>query len=34
MQAALNVEAEQVAEAMIKLPIEQRETLELAYVRA
>ena len=32
MQAALNVEAEQVAEAMIKLPIEQRETLELAYV--
>ena len=32
LQAALNVEAEQVAEAMVKLPIEQRETLELAYV--
>jgi RNA polymerase sigma-70 factor (ECF subfamily) len=32
LQAALNVEAAQVAEAMVKLPIEQRETLELAYV--
>jgi RNA polymerase sigma-70 factor (ECF subfamily) len=31
-QAALNVEVAQVAEAMVKLPIEQRQTLELAYV--
>jgi RNA polymerase sigma-70 factor (ECF subfamily) len=32
LQAALNVDAARVAEAMMRLPIEQRETIELAYL--
>lgn len=31
-QAALNVDAARVAEAMVRLPIEQRQTIELAYM--
>src|SRR3954469_1527585 len=32
LQAALNVDAARVAEAMVRLPVQQRQTIELAYL--
>jgi RNA polymerase sigma-70 factor (ECF subfamily) len=32
LQAALNVDAARVAEALVRLPVEQRQTIELAYM--